>query len=540
MVNCSDPGSVEHAKRTDSSNGQFFFNSNVVYQCEEGYETIGIPILTCKANGSWNRPPPMCRLNQCPTLPPLKNGRISYSNERRTNSKAEYTCEDLFRLNALSYVRYCQTDNQWSPLVPVNFATVLSNVTYQYECLPVECSPPIRPHAGLRILLGRKKKFVPGDVIIYSCESVKTKATAKCRPDGQWSRDPPHCPEVNPRCPQLPHFPHGLMTVEQNKANFSCYEGYKLDGASLIICNNKGNWSSSIPRCVLNLANIKVPYFTNQSGDGGMTPNSDIKDNDREANFERNTSNQLTVLWIVIVIILLAVCILVGFLIYKNRNDKLQRQRWRNYFGHYHHRQSKTNIVVSSTYNNLSVSNGMSGLSSQGNSFGLNAATRHLLQQRSNQKNGTVQHNFLQSSFSSSDENPVEGKLFNTGTISSEHARTISTYADDTCPEDEFEEEEDEDENLYNSASILQEATTLSHPIPVTRLLNNSELTTPPESTPMMFLGPSNSRVFSTGTTDHIYSNVSHPKPSMLPQVMSSALLAPPSNYKTNVPVTEL
>lgn len=561
QVNCSDPGQVPNAKRLEP-NGTFTFNSNVQYQCDKGYETIGIPILTCKANGSWNRNPPQCRLMQCPELPTLADGRITYSNNRLSDSRAEYSCNNGYRLNAMLNNRYCRHDNQWSPLEPLPN----TNVTDPYRCLPIQCPAPIRPHVGLRILNVLKKKvFVPDDVIIYICDAIKIKQTAKCRPDGEWSREPPECPEINPNCPSLPLFPHGVFNVEKNKANFSCFDGYQLDGVSSITCLSKGVWSAPMPRCVLNLVNHKLPHSKENGNKTIVRPHVDETKESEIANLEeqqKTTSNKLTVLFVVIVIVVFTIIGIVTWFLCRNRRDKQQRKKWQKYFGHYHHRQSKTNIVMNATNNHfLSGPMGTAGSTGAGpataNTTSLNAATRHLLEHRprtnTNAGSANRQPNFLQSSFSSSDNDNNELKSYTgTGTMCSDHARTVSSYADDTCPEDE-----DDDDDFYSNASMLRRkagasATVTSpskHPVAAARrpVSGLTELNT---SEPMILLLNGNGQTSSSTSTsatigEHTYSNV--PQSSSQTSSSSTGASSPFTAtvfstpiQKSNVPVTEL
>lgn len=549
VVNCSDPGHVPNSIRKDPQGG-FSFNTNVFFECEQGYETIGIPILTCRSNGTWNRSPPKCRFKQCPPLPLLKNGKILYSDtDRRADSRAEYYCNTGFRLNAHSNTRHCRENDQWTSLEPLIFVpgnTTNSTFNDPYSCIPVECPTPIRPHSGLRILsINRKQrvnKYLPGDVIIYSCSANNIKATAKCHPDGDWSRGPPHCPSSTPnplRCPALTTLSHGSVKIEQSKATFSCSNGYELDGSGSITCNSNGVWSDPVPRCVLLMNPPSNSITDDHLNLNNHMSNSLEKNEQLLEQQQKNTSATLTILLTIIGVVVGLIMISGAALFCRWRQQQLQRKRWQQYFGHYHHRQSKTNIVLSSTYNgNAITGNGAStatplGVSSNAQSSTGVAATKHLLQRQPNCK--STSSNNLQSSFSSSDENAP--KSFNTGTISSDHGRTVSTYADDTSPEDD-----DDDEDIYSNASILpntERATVFSanarqhHSLPA------------PESKPMMLLSNSigdhsvAKRTLSTGTDQHLYSNLPNSIP-LSPMPMNGVKPSTEANRLSNVPVTDL
>lgn len=324
-VKCSDPGFVDNSSRKIMN--EFRYNSNVNYECDPGFRMIGVPFLTCKADGNWNRVKPFCQKKQCPQLEGLENGRIVYSDaERRTDSKLEYVCNPGFKLNALSAVRYCRQDDSWSDLLEMNHTL--------FQCLVIRCDSPVRPHSGLRIISSRPKSgraYKPGDVIIFTCDtSPKTKATSKCLPDGQWSRGPPHCPEIITSCPPIGDFAHGFYNMSNSsnkdlksfksntKIGFYCFQNHILEGTQSLTCLSTGVWSATIPKCTVSAAIID------------------------------SQSSKLTILITSIAVLVVIVFVVSCVVVCRWRQQQLQRRRWQQYFGHYSHRQSKTNIVLNS------------------------------------------------------------------------------------------------------------------------------------------------------------------------------------------------
>nr|XP_027202894.1 CUB and sushi domain-containing protein 1-like [Dermatophagoides pteronyssinus] len=515
-VNCSQPLEIPNAKmifNKSSTSANFSFNSNVHYVCDEGYETIGFPVLTCRADGQWNRQPPECRLKQCPQLPELKNGRISYSDaERRIHSRADYLCNHGYRLNAISNTRICGSNDRWSPLEQYFKATIGSNSTQNvaiqnnstneiYECIAVTCPTPVRPHNGLRIVdVNRKQRmnrnfFIPGDIIIFSCMSNRLKLTAKCRDDGEWSQRMPHCPmnEFSTlKCAPITTFSHGTVKiVNQTRALFSCNDGYELDGATTINCNINGAWSGPLPRCVVRMiiSTDNHQSILDSSNNHQHLSESSHKDLDNE---ERSISNTLLIL-LIIIFILLFIIISIGMVAFcRWRQRRMNSKVWQRYFGHYYHRQSKTNIMLSthfgsnyhhhhsnhphhqlnggSSASTTSTNNGGGGdpvtiaLSSNVGGDGPSSNAR-LLKRGNNRSKSTYSktssigtgNGILQSSFSSADETTADLKS-TAETIISERARTISTYvADDTCAEDDEYDDDDDcgdcDDDIINDYS---------------------------------------------------------------------------------------
>ncbi|OTF73440.1 complement control/ sushi-like repeats protein, partial [Euroglyphus maynei] len=310
-VNCSQPLEIPHATMiyNKSASSIFSFNSNVHYVCDEGYETIGFPVLTCRADGTWNRQPPECRLKQCPQLAELKNGKISYSDpERRIHSRADYYCDHGYRLNAISTTRICGSNDRWSPLeqyfktTTINSTTVNNSTNETYECMAVTCPTPVRPHNGLRIVdVNRKQRmnknvFIPGDIIIYSCMSNRLKLTAKCRDDGEWSQGMPHCPmnEFSTlKCSPITTFSHGTVKiVNQTRALFTCNDGYELDGSTTINCNINGAWSGPLPRCVVRVI-ISTDHHSTTLDPNHHSSHLSESNSDELDSEERSISNTL-------------------------------------------------------------------------------------------------------------------------------------------------------------------------------------------------------------------------------------------------------
>ena len=57
VVDCGDPGIVEHASKAWSS---YTYNNVVTYTCNTGYEMLGSANITCQASGFWSDNKPTC------------------------------------------------------------------------------------------------------------------------------------------------------------------------------------------------------------------------------------------------------------------------------------------------------------------------------------------------------------------------------------------------------------------------------------------------------------------------------------------------
>lgn len=488
VVNCTDPGEVENARRRDPPGTVFSFNSNVQYECLPGYEPVGIPIMTCRANGQWNRPPPKCKPIQCQALPVLENGKIFYSNpERIIESKAEYHCNEGYKLNAVTMTRVCRPDGQWASLEPLLGQLIPSSVADRtngtvsesaepYQCQPIQCPLPPRPHFGLRIVpLKRKNKnqpFKPGDLIFFTCDTLKTRVpfSSKCRSDGEWTRLPPDCPPPK-ECPPLPTtIDDGNVTMKSlAMAKFTCADGFELRGASVLTCSIKtGEWSAALPSCVReakaggNIASAVAGGNIGGQANNGTNADKNAKEGAHEISapdFDDDDDegpSRLTYLLLGI-LLLAAVVGSTGFLLYRRwRHNLQQRRRWQQYFGHYHNRQSRTNIIMSSTHGNgVGSARASADISTTGAKLNGNGGGARNMHARKSIPNSTkplatiaAAASLLQSSsFSSADESGIE-------TIKSDKRNhTITTYADTVIDVDEEIDEDSEGSEYYESIS---------------------------------------------------------------------------------------
>lgn len=60
-------------------------------------------------------------------------------------------------------------------------------------------------------------------------------------------------PRVVANCGSLGNPPNGVVTAERtvagSQANYSCNEGYTLNGTTVRVCDMNGQWSENEPTC---------------------------------------------------------------------------------------------------------------------------------------------------------------------------------------------------------------------------------------------------------------------------------------------------
>ena len=118
---------VKCEELTRPRNGVMFvtgitFGSTVAYNCDVGFELVGVSSRTCQSNGVWSDSDPTCR--RINTGPGINCGDPGVpSNGRRTGdnfgvrSTVTYQCNRGFVLVGSSS-RTCQESGQWSGSLP--------------------------------------------------------------------------------------------------------------------------------------------------------------------------------------------------------------------------------------------------------------------------------------------------------------------------------------------------------------------------------------------------------------------------------------
>ncbi|CAI8054234.1 CUB and sushi domain-containing protein 1, partial [Geodia barretti] len=226
------------------------------YTCNDGYELVRSPVLTCQNDGTWDNSPPVCK-PLCPDLSNPAPGVVSQSGKSEGDT-ATYTCNDGYEVIGAPVLN-CQDDGTWDdspPVVNVVVCTTLGN-----------------PSNGMVSLTGTSI----GNTATYTCydgyELVGVQVL-NCQSNGMWDNSPPIC---RPLCPNLGNLANGEVSLSGNsegdRATYACNEGYELVGTPVINCEDGGTWDDPPPTCTplcpdaSNPANGVVSQSGNSEGD---------------------------------------------------------------------------------------------------------------------------------------------------------------------------------------------------------------------------------------------------------------------------------
>uniref|UniRef100_A0A3Q3FWB9 E-selectin n=1 Tax=Labrus bergylta TaxID=56723 RepID=A0A3Q3FWB9_9LABR len=224
------------------------FNSSCHFQCELGFQLIGVSRLLCQASGQWNHPVPLCRVKTCPDLDHvnISSGNMNCSHpvaHYSYNSTCEVRCNEGYELRGQDQIR-CDHTGKWTGSVPA--------------CTVKKCSPILFPVTGNMSCVDTLGPFSFGSKCNFTCQegyNLTGDNTLTCLASGQWSNPTPTCQVV--QCNSLKAPPYASMQCQDPLAEYiygsmctvKCVQGFDMVGANMTKCLSQGNWSHEVPFC---------------------------------------------------------------------------------------------------------------------------------------------------------------------------------------------------------------------------------------------------------------------------------------------------
>ncbi|XP_070794674.1 sushi, von Willebrand factor type A, EGF and pentraxin domain-containing protein 1 [Pituophis catenifer annectens] len=230
------PKETQHSSKAINSLplSSYLYGTTVLYSCYSGYELLGNSVLACQEDGMWNGSAPACISIQCelPLFP--ENGFVHFT-ENTVGSTVKYTCNPGYKLIG-SDTRHCMSGRQWSDSAPT--------------CEIISCAVPSRPMNGIV----KGESYTYGSVVQYDCDhgfQLNGLRKRTCQSDQKWEGNEPLCIPIS--CGQAPYLENGEVSGEeytfQNHIEYSCKEGFLLEGDRKRICLADGYWSGNTPVC---------------------------------------------------------------------------------------------------------------------------------------------------------------------------------------------------------------------------------------------------------------------------------------------------
>ncbi|XP_064199795.1 sushi, von Willebrand factor type A, EGF and pentraxin domain-containing protein 1 isoform X2 [Anguilla rostrata] len=248
-IECGAPREIAHGV---ASYAKLQFGHAVTYSCLQGFRLDGPETLSCLASGQWDREPPACVQIYCTPPRPIDNGFVE-GLDHKYGVTIFYSCFPGYQLVGQNHLTCEETG--WSSPTPF--------------CVLADCGLPphvdfgdyvkvqdpsgeagvVGPGGGAADLM-----FLQGVVIAYRCQAgyeLSAAAPLACREDGSWNGTAPQCLPAS--CGPPPGPEHGSVAVWDAAsgalAEYSCEEGYRLEGQSVRQCLSGRRWSESAPVC---------------------------------------------------------------------------------------------------------------------------------------------------------------------------------------------------------------------------------------------------------------------------------------------------
>ncbi|XP_031556151.1 CUB and sushi domain-containing protein 3-like isoform X2 [Actinia tenebrosa] len=287
-VECNDPGSLRHGVRRPRKK-KYYYKDKIRFRCKTNYTIIGRSAMACRSNGMWSGFKPAClapckdpgipkggvrldhsfkhaqtvrflckKRNQPPSVSYLtcNNGRWNQNiprciadcddpgtpiNGQRQGTdfilkkRVYFTCDQGYMRVGPKYIQ-CQSNRRWSDKAPI--------------CEPLSCFRPIPPqNAYIYSRRQQKEKYGFNEVVMFYCNKghfASGSPFVRCLANG-WSKTTLRCPPKNCGDPGTPTNGRrqGNVFTFNNKVNFTCLDGYELEGPVERVCQENGTWSGT-------------------------------------------------------------------------------------------------------------------------------------------------------------------------------------------------------------------------------------------------------------------------------------------------------
>uniref|UniRef100_A0A8C9B0Z1 E-selectin n=1 Tax=Prolemur simus TaxID=1328070 RepID=A0A8C9B0Z1_PROSS len=155
-------------------------------------------------------------------------------------------------------------------------------------CKAVTCSAIHQPQNGSVNCSNSTEEFSFKSSCNFTCEEgfmLQGPAQVECTAQGQWSQQIPVCEAVKCDAVHPPprglvnytHSPTGEFTYKSTCA-FSCEQGFELHGSAQLECTSQGQWTQEVPSCqVIQCSSLAVLGKINMSCNGKFVFGTECK-----------------------------------------------------------------------------------------------------------------------------------------------------------------------------------------------------------------------------------------------------------------------
>uniref|UniRef100_UPI00398EFB0A P-selectin-like isoform X2 n=1 Tax=Pristiophorus japonicus TaxID=55135 RepID=UPI00398EFB0A len=226
--------------------GDFSYSSTCDFWCTEGFLLSGTNWLECDVSGQWTAKAPTCKAMKCDMLRSPARGTYNCSHpigDFSYRSLCDFNCAEGFILTG-SHNLECGASGQWTAPTPMCTAESCQTLT-QPERGVINCTHPI---GG----------FSYNSTCDFNCTEgfvLNGSDKLQCQANGQWTAETPSCKAVTCQTLTQPergtvNCSHPIGDFSYNSAcDFSCAEGFVLNGSDSLQCRANGQWTALTPSC---------------------------------------------------------------------------------------------------------------------------------------------------------------------------------------------------------------------------------------------------------------------------------------------------
>ncbi|NWU99170.1 CR2 protein, partial [Upupa epops] len=249
VVTCSYPR-VENGRLMSRYRSAFNYADSVSFDCDFRYSLNGSESSTCRENGQWDPPPPLCQRSSCDDPPDVAHAvkaRLA-GNLFPVDTVVTYDCQKGHEFSPGETTRNikCQEDFTWSETPP--------------PCQRIRCLNPVIRNGKLVTPWKWKDHYEFGDTLEAACNEGYTwrghsgNVVLWCTSTGSWDPEMPECvPELRCSKPEVPHSKEIYRSRDDYTAGtqlrLQCDPGYVLRGHDLTQCGADANWTPPLPFC---------------------------------------------------------------------------------------------------------------------------------------------------------------------------------------------------------------------------------------------------------------------------------------------------
>ena len=242
-VDCGNPGVPENGQAHGNVNT---YTSIVIFSCNTGYNLSGNRSIECLFNGKWNASSPTCDPVDCSdpvncsdpvdcSDPGAPDNGLAQGNIYTYTSIVTFSCNTGYNLSGNRSIE-CLSNGKWNASSPT--------------CDPVDCSDPGVPDNGQ----AHGNIYTYTSIVTFSCNTgynLSNNHGIECLSDGQWNASNPTCDPVNCGNPGVPENgqAHGDVYTYNSVINYTCNEGFLINGSHSIVCLPSGHWNGSRSTC---------------------------------------------------------------------------------------------------------------------------------------------------------------------------------------------------------------------------------------------------------------------------------------------------